>query len=109
MQILKRFSTLFFAALLATLVGCAGSETSKSTGEVIDDAAITTRVKTALIRDENVEARSVEVDTYKGTVQLSGFVDEREDIDRAEEIASNVSGVREVRNDIRFRGDAGGR
>lgn len=104
MQIFKRFTTLFFAALLATLVGCAGSATEKSTGEVIDDAAITTKVKTALIRDDEVEAHDIDVETYKGTVQLSGFVDSRDDIDRAEELASDVNGVKEVRNDLRYRG-----
>lgn len=107
MQIFKRYSTFIFAALLATLVGCAGGPNQKSTGEVIDDAAVTTRVKTALIRDDQVDANDVEVETYKGTVQLSGFVEDREDIDRAEELASNVDGVREVRNDLRYRGDTG--
>lgn len=108
MQMFKRYSTFILAALMATLIGCAGDPTSKSTGEVVDDAAVTTRVKTALIRDNDVNANDVEVETYKGTVQLSGFVEDREDIDRAEELASNVDGVREVRNDLRYRGDAGG-
>lgn len=107
MQIFKRFTTVLFAALLATLVGCAGDSTSKSTGEVIDDAAISTKVKTALIRSDDVDANDIQVETYKGTVQLSGFVDEEGDIQEAEELASNVSGVREVRNDLRFRGDRG--
>jgi len=106
MQIFKRFTTVVFAALLATLVGCAGGTTSQSTGEVVDDAAITTKVKTALIRSDEVDANDVQVETYKGTVQLSGFVRDREDIDRAEELASNVDGVRQVRNDLRYRGDA---
>lgn len=105
MQIFKRASTILFAALLATLVGCASGPNSKSTGQVIDDAAITAKVKTALIRDDSVNANAVNVETYKGTVQLSGFVDDREDIDKAEELATNVSGVRDVRNDLRYRGE----
>ena len=105
MAIFKHFGTLFFAAIFATLVGCAGNDTNKSTGEVIDDAAITTKVKTALIRSDEVDANDVNVETYKGTVQLSGFVNEREDIEAAERLAANVNGVRDVRNDLRYRGD----
>ncbi|HEX6928956.1 MAG TPA: BON domain-containing protein [Gammaproteobacteria bacterium] len=105
MKIFKLVIPVFLAALLAALAACAGGGTEKSTGELIDDAAVTARVKTALIRDDSLDANDINVETYKGTVQLSGFVDDRSDIDEAEELASNVEGVRNVRNDLRYRGD----
>lgn len=101
----KQFLTFIFAVTLATLVGCAGGESRKSTGEVIDDAAITTKVKTALIRDDTLSAFDINVETYKGTVQLSGFVESDEDVERAEEVASRVGGVVKVRNDLRVQSD----
>lgn len=105
MKIFNRFTAIAFTAALATAAGCASSETGKSTGEYIDDAAITTKVKTAFIRDDTLDANDINVETYKGTVQLSGFVDSREDVREAEELASNVEGVVEVRNDLRVKSD----
>lgn len=102
----KTFLAIVFATLLGGLVGCAGSETSASTGEYIDDRALTAKVKTALIRDDEVQARDINVDTFKGTVQLTGFVDSRDDVRRAEEIAEGVEGVRTVQNDLRLKRDA---
>ncbi len=105
MQNYKSFLTFIFAVVLATVVGCAGTDSRKSTGEVIDDAAITARVKTALIRDDTLNASDINVETYKGTVQLSGFVESREDTRKAEEVAGNVSGVVNVRNDLRVQSE----
>lgn len=85
--------------------GCAGSSTSQSTGEYLDDSAITAKVKTELIRDPVVKARQVEVETYKGHVQLSGFVDTDEQKARAAQIAQTVSGVREVKNDLTVKSE----
>lgn len=104
MPIVKRFSTFFLAALLATLVGCAGTETSQSTGEMIDDAAITTRVKTALIRSEQVDANDVNVETYKGVVQLNGFVDSRAEASAAVKVARDVAGVEDVQDNLEVKG-----
>ena len=105
MQTHKHFLAFIFAVMFATLAGCAGGESRKSTGEVIDDAAITTKVKTALIRDDTLSAFDINVETYKGTVQLSGFVESREDVERAEEVAGGVRGVVNVRNDLRVQSD----
>ncbi len=80
--------------------GCAGTPTRESTGEYIDDTALTAKVKTALIRDSTVKARQVDVTSFKGVVQLSGFVDTVEQKDRAGQIAVGIAGVREVRNNI---------
>ena len=75
----------------------------ESTGEYIDDAAITTKVKAAFINDKEVKATEVKVETYKGTVQLSGFASNSKAIERAVQLASNVPGVKSVRNDIRLK------
>lgn len=85
-------------AVLST--GCAGTATRASTGEMIDDSVITAKVKTELIRDEVVKARDINVDTFRGTVQLSGFVETPEQKARAGDIAARVTGVNNVVNNI---------
>jgi osmotically-inducible protein OsmY len=85
---------------MVSFTGCAGSATRESTGEVVDDAAITTKVKAALVKDEIVKAREVKVETFKGDVQLSGFVNTAVEKTRAGEVAGSVAGVHKVRNDI---------
>lgn len=88
----------------ATLqTGCSSTPTQKSTGEYIDDAAITTKVKAALIKDPVVKATEVKVETFKGTVQLSGFVDNNDQKAQAERIAAGIAGVMGVRNDIALK------
>ena len=86
--------------LAAVLTACAGTSTRESTGEWIDDSSITARVKTAMIRDSEVHARNVEVETFRGKVQLSGFVDSPSQKDRAGQLASTVPGVKSVLNEI---------
>lgn len=82
----------------------AGNPPAKeSTGEYIDDAAITAKVKAAFVTDREVNAIEVKVTTYKGTVQLSGFATSSTSIERAVQLASNVPGVKVVRNDIRLK------
>jgi len=80
------------------VAGCAGGPLAKSTGEYIDDAAITAKIKGALLEDPAVSGLAVNVDTYKGVVQLSGFVDTAQQKSRAEQIAHNVPGVSSVQN-----------
>jgi osmotically-inducible protein OsmY len=80
--------------------GCAGTSTRESTGEYIDDATITTKVKAAFVKDPVVKAMDVKVDTFKSTVQLSGFVDTSEQKARAEQVARGVTGVQDVKNNI---------
>ncbi len=80
--------------------GCAGTPTRQSTGEYFDDAGITTKVKAAFVKDPMVKALDVGVDTFKGTVQLNGFVDTQEQKTRAEQIAAGIAGVQSVRNNI---------
>lgn len=82
------------------LAGCAATATSKSTGEYIDDAALTAKVKAELLRDSIVNGMAVNVDTYKGIVQLNGFVDTVQQKERAAQIARNVPGVQSVQNKL---------
>ena len=93
-------STLAATVTAVLLAACAGSPTSESTGEVIDDSLITTKVKTALLADTRVRGRDVHVETFKGRVLLSGIVASPEERQTAERIARQTSGVKEVNNKI---------
>ena len=101
--------TIGLAFCLATsgaviaLTGCAGNRYEQSTGEHIDDTATSMRVKKALHDDTAYKYEQVEVKTFKGTTQLSGFVDNREQKNRATEIARTVEGVRDVQNNISIK------
>lgn len=104
MKIAKNIiSAAFIAAIAVTTVGCTSTNKQSSTGEYIDDTVITTKVKAALINDPNVKAREVNVETFKGVVQLSGFVADAADAQRAVSIARGVEGVTSVKNDIRVK------
>ena len=97
------------AVALAGVVGLAGcasqkSEESRTAGQFTDDAAVTAKVKSAIA--SNVGARAaaaIDVDTYRGTVQLSGFVDSKDVAERASQAASKVSGVKSLKNDLRVK------
>jgi hyperosmotically inducible protein len=91
---------LVSGAFLASAAGCAGTATEKSTGEYIDDGVITTRVKTALLRDDVTPGTDIKVETYRGVVQLSGFVNTLNQKNRADEIARAVPGVQQIVNNI---------
>ncbi len=93
---------LMGASVTAALPGCAPTPTSRSAGTVVDDATITARVKTQLAKDPVAKATQINVETYRGVVQLSGFADSRQGARRAVEIAEDVPGVVDVRNDIRI-------
>lgn len=102
MKLAHRFSVLATVAALM-LTACAPTETSRGTGQYIDDAAITTRVKAAFANDPVVKATEVQVETYKGRVQLSGFVDSREAAQQAVRLAREVPGVKDVKNSMVLR------
>lgn len=97
---MRRLGAVLATALLAA---CAATPTQESTGEYIDDAAITAQVKSTLIGDEQVSAMDVGVETFKGIVQLSGFVNSAQEKVKAEELARSVKGVKGVENDIRLK------
>ena len=104
---MTRFKTALGAALAAAALisaaGCAPTQTRQSTGEVVDDAAVTARVKTALINEPGVKSTAINVETFRGTVSLSGFVDSEEMARKAMYAAEKVSGVRSVKNDMRVK------
>lgn len=99
------------AMAVATLMwaGCASTPTKESTGEFIDDTAITTKVKAAFARDPVVKASQVNVETFKGVVQLSGFVDDNDVKVRAEQVAKGVHGILRVENNILVKPVGGAR
>lgn len=97
--------SLVAAAALA-LAACASTPTRESAGEYMDDSLITTKVASRLMADPQIHSTDIEVETFKGTVQLSGFVDNRDQAARAADIASRVPGVREVHNDLRDKAAA---
>lgn len=108
-----RKSAGVLAALLAVgVVGCSSTpeegpveRTAANAGRVIDDSVITAKVKSALIADSETKAYQINVETFQGTVQLSGFVDDGDARERAEQVAENVEGVRDVNNKLEVRDD----
>lgn len=99
----KSFAVSGLAALVIALGGCAATPTQDSTGQLIDDSAITTKVKAAFVSDKMVSALGIGVETRKGVVQLSGFAQSADEIRQAERVARRVSGVKDVRNNILLR------
>jgi osmotically-inducible protein OsmY len=84
----------------ATLVACASTAKQSSTGEYVDDSVITTKVKAQLAADDFLKSFQIGVETYKGVVQLSGFVNSQKAVDKAVEIAKSVQGIKSVKNDL---------
>lgn len=103
MKKIQIISTFFVTLFLIFSLGCASTEKNSSTGEIIDDTVITTRVKAAILADDQVKFTEVNVETFKGVVQLSGFVSSRSDINRAVAIARDIKGVKSVTNDMRVK------
>jgi osmotically-inducible protein OsmY len=106
MRLFNRFVTFFCAVLLASLLGCASTPTHEGTGEYLDDTVITTKVKGAVFSEPSLKSAEITVETFKGVVQLSGFVSSRADMNKAVEVARRVNGVQSVKNDMRLEGAA---
>lgn len=102
-QINKYLSAVFLAVSLASVVGCASTATQQGTGEFVDDAVITTKVKAAILEDPMTKVLEIKVKTFKGEVQLSGFVSSRAAADRAVELARGVKGVTSVKDDMEIK------
>ena len=100
MNIFRSAATVLIASALLTLAGCGSTDTQSSTGEYIDDAVITAKVKAAIFNDENLKVTEINVETFKGVVQLSGFVSTGAETDEAVALAREVEGVQSVRNNI---------
>lgn len=103
MNLFKRLSAILLAVVFASALGCAGSATQESTGEYITDTWITTKVKAALAEDPNVKATEVNVETFKGAVQLSGFVSTQSAMYQAIRLTNGIKGVTSVKNDMRIK------
>jgi len=93
----------FMAVALIATVGCAAGPKASGTGEYIDDTVITTKVKAAIFNDPTLNVAEINVETFKGVVQLSGFVISQEAANKAVEVARNVGGVISVKNDMRLK------
>ena len=104
MKIARRLATMLFAAsLVATLAGCASSPTKEGTGEYIDDTVITAKVKASIFNEPTLKSNEINVETFKGDVQLSGFVAQAQDAQKAVQLARAVKGVLSVKNDVRVK------
>jgi osmotically-inducible protein OsmY len=93
-------SILVCIGLIAVFVGCASTPTKEGTGEYVDDSAITTKVKAAILNDPALKVFQINVETFKGEVQLSGFVDSAKSASKAGEVARGVGGVKSVKNNL---------
>jgi len=103
MRLANRFVTFTFAILLASVLGCAGTPTKEGTGEYFDDTVITSKVKASIFNEPSLKSAEINVETFKGTVQLSGFVRSSADINKAVELARGIDGVKSVKNDMRVK------
>jgi hyperosmotically inducible protein len=103
MNINKGMSAVFLALTLATTLGCASTATKEGTGEYVDDSIITTKVKAAIFNEPTLKSAEINVETFKGVVQLSGFVGSVADIDKAVRVARSVHGVVSVKNSMRLK------
>jgi len=91
---------LVLLMLIATFAACASTRTQESTGEYVDDSVITTKVKSLLAADDFLKSFQISVETFQGTVQLSGFVNSQQAVNKANEITRSVKGVKSVKNDL---------
>ncbi|OGQ99576.1 MAG: transporter [Deltaproteobacteria bacterium RIFOXYD12_FULL_57_12] len=97
------FANLFLVILLVSFLGCASTAKKEGTGEYVDDSVITAKVKAEIFKDDSLKSSEINVETFKGVVQLSGFVNSQADIDRAAKVARSVKGVTSVKNDMRVK------
>ncbi len=102
-QFSKYLSAVIMAVLLVTAAGCASTSKQEGTGEYVDDSVITTKVKAAIFNEPTLKVSEINVETFKGVVQLSGFVSSSATMGKAVSLASHVSGVKSVRNDMRLK------
>ena len=96
-------SILICIALIAVFLGCASTQKREGTGEYIDDSVITTKVKAAIFNEPTLKVFQINVETFKGEVQLSGFVDSAQSVKKAGEVARGVKGVTSVKNNLNVK------
>ena len=103
MKQLKSVYTIIAAVLFMSMLGCASTSKTEGTGEYIDDSVITTKVKTAIFNEPTLKSAEINVETFKGAVQLSGFVSTQADISRAVEVTKTVKGVKSIKNSMHVK------
>ena len=103
MKKVMRISLLLAAVAMTGMVGCSSTPKHESTGQYFDDTGITAKVKAAIFNDSTLKSSEINVETFKGRVQLSGFVNSQADINTAVSLAQAVNGVVTVRNDMRLK------
>ena len=104
MIIIKKIPALVFSAVLISLTACAATQTQESTGQYVDNSVLTAKVKTAIFNEPTLKSTEISVETFKGEVQLSGFVSSIEQTNKAVEVAKTIPGVTSVKNDMRVKG-----
>lgn len=103
MRSFNRFATFFFIVVFATLLGCASTAKQEGTGEYVDDTVLTGKVKAAIFNEPSLSSAEINVETFKGVVQLSGFVNSQADINKAVQVTRGVPGVVSVKNAMRLK------
>lgn len=104
MSLIKKIPVLIFVGLVASLTACSSTEKQESTGQYVDNSVLTAKVKTAIFNEPSLKSLEISVETFKGEVQLSGFVSTIAQTNKAVEIAKGVPGVTSVKNDMRVKG-----
>jgi osmotically-inducible protein OsmY len=102
-NIIRKLATLAGILLMATALGCASTAKQEGTGEYVDDTVITGKVKAAIFNEPTLKSAEINVETFKGVVQLSGFVSSQAAENKAVEVARTVAGVKSVKNDMRLK------
>lgn len=100
MKQMKYFSAFFMTLALLFSLGCSSTPKQEGTGEYVDDSVITTKVKAAIFNEPTLKSAEINVETFKGTVQLSGFVSSQSDINKAVELTRGIKGVQSIKNDM---------
>ncbi|MBC7622301.1 MAG: BON domain-containing protein [Aeromicrobium sp.] len=103
MKFQKLFTSIIGAIVMVGVLGCAATSKQEGTGEYIDDTVITTKVKAAILNEPGLKSAEINVETFKGVVQLSGFVSTQSSANRAVELSRAVRGVTSVKNDMRIK------
>lgn len=103
MSYMNRIFAVFLPLVLALGVGCTSTSTQEGSGEYIDDTVITTKVKAAIFNEPDLKSAEINVETYKGIVQLSGFVRSQTNINKAVTVTRSIKGVKSVKNDMRIK------
>lgn len=98
-----KLATFVAVLLMATALGCASTAKQEGTGEYVDDTVVTTKVKAAIFNEPTLKSAEINVETFKGVVQLSGFVTSAAAESKAVEVARGVAGVKSVKNDMRLK------